>query len=93
MGRTRFFCSKFRFRTEHQDSDIQGTSKLKLNQICRFQVGAVGEPGAIGVEGLLRLAIEEDFPFRVGVRDIDIEDKTGSYTYKKKKSVRIQMCV
>ena len=72
-----------------QHSDIRGNCSLTLNRL----VGTVGETGAIGVEGLLRLAIEEYFPLGVGVRDVDIEDKTGSYSYKKKKSVRIQMCV
>ena len=70
-----------------QHSDIWGNRSLTLNRL----VSAVGKTSAIGVEGLLRLAIEEYFPFRVGVGDIDIEDKTGSYTIQEKKSP-IRMC-
>ena len=61
-----------------QHSDIWGNRSLTLNRL----VGAVGETSAIGVVGLLRDTVEEYFPLGVGVRDVDIENKTGSYTRK-----------
>ena len=62
------------FRTEHHDSNIQGTWNIisKLNQICRFKVGAVAETTATGGVDVLRDTIDEYFPLGVGVGNINI---------------------
>ena len=55
-----------------------------MNQICRSNVGAVGETIAIGGEGVLRDTIDEYFPLGVGVGNIDIVvERTESGNYKK----------